>query len=265
MVPDEIAAEMAAIEEIRTGNNKTWGEAAALLARGSGDEVDEALLDLFEESCDRTPKPGLKVREIMRLEDRAELISRILAERDPDRDPSYVDWLLGEEDPDDKRTWTIAIGAENWGFTRLRQLEPVRRCTELLQTGGRFTRGAAVLCLGDTVDAAAFEPLLTALSDRSKYVRTMAVMSVRRLAQSGFAEEYAGHAVRARLGEMLRSDRKWLVRLQLAPALCVLGDEALVAEALRKAWWWERKWKRKLREWLNGEIEPLLKMWDGER
>lgn len=261
MAPEELAA----IEEIRTGNSKTWGEAAALLARGSGDEVDQALLDLFEESCDRTPEAGRKLREIMRLEDRAELVSRILAERDPDRDPSYVDWLLGEEDPDDKRTWTLVLGAESWGFTRLRRLEPVRRCTELLRTGGRFTRATAAMCLGDTVDAAAFEPLLTALSDRSKYVRTAAVMSVRRLAQSGFREEYAGHAVRMRLGEMLRSERKWFVRLQLAAALCVLGDEALVEDALRRAWWWEWKWKRTLKECLNGKIEPLPKVWDGER
>lgn len=258
------ANEKQALEQLASGTKEEdWREAAALLASGSGEQVDRELLEMYHAACDS------------RDEDRAEVISRILAERDPDRDPSYAERLIPEraaemERPSRGVRFAEWLGGElgptavAWGFPRLRRLDPVRYYTDQLGKGSAAARGLAAYGLGDTVDAAAFDALLTALSDRSRHVRHFAVQSVRRLAQSGLAEEYSGHAVRQRLAELL-SDGNHRVRLEAAKTLCLFGDEALVADALGKATWLQGKWKRDLEACLRGEIPPLPEVWIGER
>lgn len=256
------ANEKQALDRIASGTKEEdWREAAVVLSRGSGAEIDHELMAMFHTALDRGE------------DKRAELVSRILAERDPDRDPSYterllpepvsepagradrlVDWLVGE----------IPVGAEEWGFTRLRRLEPVRYYADRLRHGAFTARLLAAGNLGDTADAAAFDVLLTALSDRSRNVRFAAVQSVRRLAEAGLAEEYSGHAVRQRLAELLSGDDR-LVRVAAARTLFLFGDRALVTEALGRVAWWQRRLKRELEAVLRGDIPPLPKMWIGER
>lgn len=258
------ATEKQALEQLASGTKEEdWRAAAVLLASGSGEQVDNKLLEMFHTACDR------------REEDRAELLSRILAERDPDRDPAYSKRLIPDrvrdmESPSRGLRFAEWLGGElgptavAWGFTRLRRMEPVRHYAEEIGKGSAAARAIAAYCLGDTVDAAAFDVLLNALPDRSKKVRYMAVMSVRRLAQSGLADAYAGHTVRGRLAELL-TDSVHGVRVAAAQTLYLFGDEALVTDALSKTSWSQRKWKSALEEILRGEIPPLPEVWIGER
>jgi hypothetical protein len=255
------ANEQQALDRIASGTKEEdWREAAVVLSSGSGAEVDHELLAMFHTALDRGE------------DSRAELVSRILAERDPDRDPSYAERLLPEPVAEPGRgerlaEWLVGEippGAEEWGFTRLRRLEPVKHYAGQLRDGAPTARLLAAGNLGDTADADAFDVLLPALSDRSRNVRFAAVQSVRRLAEAGFAEEYSGHAVRQRLAELLSNDDR-LVRVAAARTLFLFGDEELVAEALSRTTWSQRKLKRELEAVLRGDVPPLPKMWIGER
>lgn len=259
--------ETQALEKLRSGTREEQIAAAAVLARGSGHDVDIQLLKLFRAAADETFVLDTPVRQKLRSGDRAELISRVLAERDPDRDPAYVDrmfryGLQGELDDGG------LVAGEEWGFTRLRQLEPVQWYAKQLHYSGFpswLMRTSAVVALGDTADPAAFDVLLPALSDEKVRWRGAAVQAVLRLALSGLEEQYRAHPVRQRLTEMLSDGRNSKVRVEVARALCRLGDEALVADALTKASWWQRKWKRELEACLRGEIPPLPKVWPGDQ
>ncbi|MFI6102062.1 HEAT repeat domain-containing protein [Lentzea sp. NPDC051213] len=207
-----------------------------------------------------------KVREKIRSVEHAELISRVLAERDPDRDPAYVERMF-RYGLDGELEDGAVLGAEDWGFTRLRRLEPVKWYADQLYYDGfakSLMRLGAVFALGDTADPAAFDVLLPVLSDRKPRMRATAVHAVRRLARAGLDAEYRAHPVRQRLAELL-ADPHLNVRVEAARALCVLGDEALVADAPGKASWWQRKWKRALETCLHGEIPSLPKIWAGDR
>lgn len=54
------------------------------------------------------------------------------------------------------------------------------------------------------------------------------------------------------------------MRLAAARTLFLFGDKDLVATALARVTWSQRKWKRELEAVLRGEIPPLPKMWIGE-
>jgi len=243
-----------------TGTEEEAAEAAAMLARGRGDEVDRELLELFDAAADWSNSPEAKISQKVGWREHAELISRILAERDPDRDPSYLDRLFGEHQPGE-----VVIGGEDWGFTRLRRLEPVQRYTDQLRDGGFIARVCAATGLGDTVDPAAFDVLLTALSDRRYMIRGAAVQSVQRLAQSGLEDVYSTHAARQRLADMLLTDRRLIVRVLAARVLYLFGDEPLVVGALRRAPWWRPRLKASLNACLSGGNPPPEKVWIGER
>ena len=253
--------EQQALDHLRSGNEEERDAAAAALARGSGTEVDEALLELFDAAWSGHDR------------ERARLVSKVLVARDPDRDPAYAERLLGESpaagEPSRRarlEAWTmgeVPLAALQWGFPRLRRLEPVRRYADQLSKGAMGARVLAVIGLGHTADADAFDVLLTALSDRRAVVRDSAAQSVRRLAASGLEEVYLNHPVRQRLAELL-SDRNRPVRVHAAWTLCAFGDEALVADALSKASWWQRKLKRELEKCLRGEIPPLTGTWIGD-
>ncbi|MFS8098542.1 HEAT repeat domain-containing protein [Lentzea alba] len=262
MITDE---ERQALEQLRSGTKEERAAAAAELARGSGHDVDIALLKMFRASADEVLAMGTPVRQRMRSGGHAELISRVLAERDPDRDPAYIERMFLYGFDEEQKDGGL-VGAEEWGFTRLRRLEPVQWYAKQLQYEGFarwMMRAAAVVALGDTSDPAAFDVLLPVLSHESKRVRGAAVQAVLRLARSGLDDEYRAHPVHQRLAEMLSDHPK--VRVEAARALCRLGDEALVAEALSKAPWWQRKWRRELETCLRGEIPPLPKMWPGDQ
>lgn len=243
-----------------TGTEEEAAEAAAMLARGRGDEVDRELLELFDAAADWSHSPEAKISQKVGWHEHAELISRILAERDPDRDPSYLDRLFDEHRPGE-----VVIGGEDWGFTRLRRLEPVQRYADQLRDGGFLARVYAATGLGDTVDPAAFDVLLTALSDRRYMIRGAAVQSVQQLAQSGLEDAYSGHAARQRLADMLMTDRRLIVRVLAARVLCLFGGEHLVVDALSKAPWWRPRLKASLNACLRGENPPLEGIWIRER
>lgn len=246
-----------ALDRFSSGTPEERARAAAVLSRGSGREVDEALLALVADA-DR---------------DVAELAGRVLAERDPDRDPAYTERFVGDRAAAAARSprtaavvdWMngeLPLGVEEWGFPRLRRLEPVRRYAAQLRGGSALARSAAALGLGDTADPAAFDALLTALADPNRTVRATAVQAVRRLARGVAGEAFRDHPVRERLAGLL-ADRSRAVRLEAARALCVLGDGAVVAEARGRVPWWRAGLRRDLDDCLAGRVPPLPRTWPG--
>lgn len=123
--------------------------------------------------------------------DRAPLC-RILAERDPDRDPDYArKSFAGFERSrmgawSDRRAFTfLAPMAWGFGFSRLRRLKPVERYTAECKRWSVGRRHQAVLALGDTADPAAVPLVLKALEDKSWRVRCAAAYSIRSLFNEG--------------------------------------------------------------------------------
>ena len=259
--------ETQALEQLGAGTKEEQAAAAVVLARGSGHDVDVQLLKLFRAAADEVLAMGTPVRQRLKSGTHAELISRVLAERDPDRDPAYVERMFQYGLQGELEDGAL-VGGEDWGFTRLRQLEPVQWYEKQLHYDGFgrwLVRMSAIVSLGDTADPAAFDVLLPVLSHEKPRSRGTAVHAVLRLGLSGLDEQYRAHPVRQRLAEMLLDERNSKVRLEVARALCRLGDEALVADALTKASWWQRKWKRELERCVRGEIPPLPKMWPGDQ
>lgn len=220
---------------------------------------DEQLLEQFHLACDRDDRKL------------AERLSRMLAERDPDRDPAYVARLVGDraasagrsaQHPDGFLGWLVGdvpLGAEEWGFPRLRRLEPVRYYTARLGEGSVLARAFAVFGLGDTADPAAIEPLLTAFADPNHSVRVAAVQAVWRLARAGVDTTPAQPTLVEALDDPHRK-----VKLEAARALCVLGFTEVVADARDRVPWWRSGLRRDLDACLRGEIPPLPKAWAGD-
>uniref|UniRef100_UPI0031D6F29C HEAT repeat domain-containing protein n=1 Tax=Saccharothrix mutabilis TaxID=33921 RepID=UPI0031D6F29C len=225
-------------------------------------ELDATLLRSFDLAC----ADGDRAR--------AELISRILAERDPDRDPVYtvqlrdghanlreraprmaalLEWLNGE----------FPLGTEEWGFPRLRRLEPVRRYAEQLARAGLIARCAAAVGLGDTADPAALPVLATALRDPHRTVRATSAQAVRRL-WAALRGEVDLEPVREPLVDLLRDPAR-SVRLEAARTLCVVGEVEPVRAARDRLSRWSRRDRQEMRAILSGEIPPLPKTWIGER
>ncbi|OLR95325.1 HEAT repeat domain-containing protein [Actinokineospora bangkokensis] len=116
------------------------------------------------------------------------VLSRVLAERDPDRDPAYLFDRFDRSGESWFARWRGRVGARwhsrfplasTYGVTRLRKTDPVARYTHDL-SGWRL-RTAAVAALGDTADPVALPVLVLALRARSWRLRTDAANSVRRL------------------------------------------------------------------------------------
>lgn len=225
--------------------------AAQLLIRLEDGSADAALLAFFGET--RTDAPV------------AMMASRVLAERDPYRDPSYVlDWFSFRGKIPRMLTifpmWKWAAYkfpiTTMCGVSRLRRADPVRHYTHFLRSGGSGARFNAAAALGDTADVAALDALEHALTDRHWRVRRVAADSVRRLRHFGAAETLPTHGAYQRLVACL-ADTKDEVSVAAARALWSLGQEDPVHEALRSL----PHRRRLLEPVTSGEIPPLGTVW----
>lgn len=118
-------------------------------------------------------------------------ICRILAERQPDRDPQFAfESLLGsryrQAGPVSsflyRQAYRNPMGLA-YGICRLRRAEPVDHYSRNMKSWRAMARFAAVMALGDTADIRAVPFLVNALRDRNWRVRHEAAVSIRRLAR----------------------------------------------------------------------------------
>ena len=198
-----------------------------------------------------------------------QVASRILAERDPDRDPQYLLRYM----PDDRpiagnspiRRWARKVNvyppvsACIYGLSRLRRFDPVGTYGRLLDEPFSITRMEAASALGDTADPAALDPLAKALADPKKWVRGRALNAVHRLSHTTSAAIVLGHPIRQGLMTAL-ADRNKKLALAVAYVLADLGDVEAVREYVTR----NPRRRRLFAPALAGQIPPLRPFWPGD-
>jgi hypothetical protein len=140
-------------------------------------------------------QPGLDQRMLDMVADDCpakDVLCRILAERDPDRDPQYaLDAVLGKGGLYSrwlgKRVFRFAGAAVMpvYGIDRLRRLKPVEHLTRETTRWSAPARSMALARLGDTADPAAVPVVIKPLTDKSSLVRPAAVGAIRSLYLTG--------------------------------------------------------------------------------
>ncbi|MBB5805075.1 HEAT repeat protein [Saccharothrix ecbatanensis] len=220
----------------------------------SSDSALAAVLDV--ESPDRrahirslidSTEEGLDDKILALLEDhsavRAELC-RILAERDRDRDPSYVLAYFAQQPKPGRKPGRIDAWMRSQayrsplgivhGIPRLRRasaIEHYRRDVTSWRTTRRFS---AVLSLGDTADPAALPLVVKALRDRKWYIRAEAAVALRRLIRDGAVAPEAVESVADALVACLSHRRPKVVEHAAAALSAPLLRDRLV-EARRSS------------------------------
>lgn len=189
------------------------------------------------------------------------LLCRILAERDPYRDPHYALRHFHETtDGPVRRRLGQEVYRSPWvwlyGITRLRNAHPVERVAPDATHWLATRRQIAVMALGDTADPEALPPIIGRLRDVKWWVRTEAAAAIRRLARSGVQVGSAAEALVA----CLHHDRQEVIE-QAAAALAV--------PALRERLLWSRATLMPLAgaivdNALDGVVAPLVPLWPGE-
>jgi HEAT repeat protein len=189
------------------------------------------------------------------------LLCRVLAERDPYRDPQYALRHFYEmTDGPVRRRLGREVYRSPWvwlyGITRLRNADPVGHIAPDATHWLATRRLIAVTALGDTADPAALPPVIGRLRDAKWRVRSEAAAAVRRLAKSGVQVGPAAEA----LVRCLQDDRQEVVEQAAA---------ALALPALRDCLVWSRGTLMPLGgaivdNALDGVVAPLVPLWPGE-
>jgi len=190
------------------------------------------------------------------------LLCRVLAERDPDRDPQFaLRHFYAETDGPVRRWLGQEVYRSPWvwlyGITRLHRAKPVERIAPDVTHWLATRRQIAVTALGDTADPAALPPVVGRLRDSKWWVRSQAAAAVRRLAWSGVRVVSASEP----LLRCLQHDRQEVIEQAAA---------ALAFPALRERLVWSRATLMPLAgaivdNALDGVVAPLTPLWPGER
>jgi HEAT repeat protein len=214
------------------------------LIDSAGPGVEEMILDALDEADAVRP-----------------LLCRVLAERDPDRDPEYaLRYFYADTDGPVRRWLGQEVYRSPWmwlyGITRLRHANPVARVTPDATHWLATRRQIAVIALGDTADPAALPPVVGRLRDAKWWVRMQAAAAVRRLAKSGVWVGGAGEELLRRL----HHDRQEVIEQAAA---------ALALPALRERLLRSRATLMPLAgaivdNALDGVVAPLAPLWPGE-
>ncbi len=188
------------------------------------------------------------------------LLCRVLAERDPYRDPRFaLRHFYAETDGPVRRWLGQEVYRSPWvwlyGITRLHHAKPVERITPDATHWLATRRQIAVTALGDTADPAALPPVIGRLRDSKWWVRTEAAAAVRRLARSGVQVTSASEA----LLRCLHHERQEVIEQAAA---------ALALPALRDRLVWSRAVLMPLAgavvdNALDGVVAPLAPLWPG--
>ncbi|WP_177320516.1 HEAT repeat domain-containing protein [Lentzea waywayandensis] len=189
------------------------------------------------------------------------LLCRVLAERDPNRDPHYALRHFYTETDGPVRKW---LGQEVYrspwvwlyGITRLHNANPVERIAPDATNWFAARRQIAVIALGDTANPAALPPVIGRLRDQKWWVRTQAAAAIRRLARSGVPIGSASDG----LLRCLHHDRQEVIEQAAA---------ALAQPSLRDRLLWSRATLMPLAgaivdNALDGVVAPLTPLWPGE-
>lgn len=209
-------------------------------------------------------EPGVEEMILGALDDAGParpLLCRVLAERDPGRDPRYaLRHFYAETDGPVRRWLGEEVYRSPWvwlyGITRLRNANPVGRVTPDATHWLGTRRQIAVMALGDTADPAALPPVIGRLRDAKWWVRAQAAAAVRRLAKSGVQVGSTGEA----LLRCLHHDRQEVIEQAAA---------ALARPGLRDRLLWSRATLMPLAgaivdNALDGVVAPLPPLWPGE-
>ncbi|WP_158842472.1 HEAT repeat domain-containing protein [Saccharothrix deserti] len=215
---------------------------------------------------------GLDDRILALLADRpptaASVLCRILAERNPDRDPSYaLDFFARRSGkPGVVDAWmrrqAYGILGIGYGIPRLRRASPVEHYRRYLASWTSIRRFKAVWSLGDTADPAAVPLLVKALRDRSWRIRANATTSIRRLARDGAVAPEAVDSVADALVACLKSRRPKLVELAAAALSIPLLRDRLAHE--RRSARLKPSTAAIVDAALEGEVPPLHPIWEGD-
>ncbi|GGN14268.1 hypothetical protein GCM10011609_63550 [Lentzea pudingi] len=169
--------------------------------------IDVALAGVFDRN---SPDRGARIRALVESDDAsvdahiealleehsrsmavAPILCRVLAERRPDRDPSYVLEFFGKGRKGDPADWLVRRSPYRspalcyYGIPRLRLLKPVEHLARDLGQWSAHRRGIAVVGLGDTADPEAARLVAGRLKDWRSKIRVAAADSIRRLARDG--------------------------------------------------------------------------------
>jgi HEAT repeat protein len=189
------------------------------------------------------------------------LLCRVLAERDPYRDPQYaLRYFYERTDGPVRRRLGREVYRSPWvwlyGITRLRNADPVGHIAPDATHWLATRRLIAVTALGDTADPAALPPIIGRLRDVKWRVRSEAAAAVRRLARSGIQVESAAEA----LAGCLRHDRQEVVEQAAAAlALPALRDRLVRSRATLMP-----LGGAIVDNALDGVVAPLVPLWPGE-
>lgn len=175
---------------------------------------------------------GLDERMLALIDDQPlgveSVLCRVLAERRPDRDPTYVLDRFRRSKPGKSHPvdgWLRRLAYRNplgvlYGIPRLRLASPVEHYARDVVSWRATRRLLAVLSLGDTADPVAVPHVVTALRDRKWGVRLEATNAIRRLVRDGAVGPQAVDAVADALVGCL-SDRRLKVVEHAAAALSI--------------------------------------------
>ncbi|MBP2325465.1 hypothetical protein JOF56_005850 [Kibdelosporangium banguiense] len=200
----------------------------------------------------------------------ASVLCRVLAERRPDRDPSYAFDCFARSkrgSADRVESW---VGRQayrhplglHYGICRLRLAAPVEHYAVNAAHWTAMRRFAAVLALGDTADVAAVPLVVKALRDRNWRVRVEATGAIRRLSRDGAVAPAVVDSVADSLVACL-SDRKPKVVEYAAITLSVSTMRDRLEEARRSS-----RLKPETIEVVNaaldGKVPALRPTWPGD-
>jgi len=195
------------------------------------------------------------------------LAIRILVERNRDRDPNPLLNLV----PDghiraDRSTGAIkgAVKAPivtryEFGFGRLRRLDPIGQYDTILQCYPAPVRMNAAIGLGDSGEVGSLNSLMKALKDNDYHVRAFGADAIRRLGNAGLRDDVLAHPARELLVELLRDPFR-NARIASARALGSLGDSEPLTEFNPHSSRDRSEWARIL----QGKIPPLKRIWPGD-
>ncbi|WP_447003590.1 hypothetical protein ACRAKI_28575 [Saccharothrix isguenensis] len=158
------------------------------------------------------------------------VLCRILAERDPDRDPFYALATFARRPKSGRKPGRIDAWLRSqayrtpmgipYGIPRLRRASPIEHYRRDLTSRIALRRFNPVFSLGDTADPAAVPLVVKALRDWKWYIRTEAAGAIRRLIRDGaVAPEAVESVADALVATCLVADRKPKVVEHAAAAL----------------------------------------------
>lgn len=230
--------------------------AIRLLMAEDREKVEPALFDIMQ-TCEA------------RHGDPFWVASRILAERDPERDPEYLLRYIHNDGPitGDSliRRWVRKVDlyppvtAFVYGLSRLRRFDPVHTYGKLLDEPVSFNRMYAASALGDTADPAALALLVKALTDPKRVVRGAGVTAVRRLGHSVSAAVVLEHPTCQELVAIF-DDKDRRIALGAAFTFADLGDVEPVREYVRQ----NPRPRSRFKRALAGDIPSLPPSWPGD-